>query len=450
MIGDMNHNKKPQWSSDWAFIIAATGAAVGLGNIWRFPYMAGTHGGSAFVMLYLLCVLLIGLPIMMAEILIGRRAQANPITALSTLATESQRTRAWRAVGLWGGIALVLILAFYSVVAGWSVAYLVRALTHPLADRTTTAVTHTWQALTHSARHMVLWHSVFMLSTIYVVAKGVKKGLERTTRCVMPLLYLILFSLVAYSLYFGDAQSAVHFLFDFKWQAVTASTVIAAMGHAFFTLALGVGAMLAYGAYAPRSTHLVKAVALIALLDILVAFLSGLAIFPLVFAHHLSPGSGPGLMFLSLPIAFAHMPFGAAVAILFFLLLLCAAWTSSINLAEPVVMMLMDFCHLKRPQAAALVGLLSWSIGLISAFSFNLWQHVRWGHYSLFDLATNIPTDLFLPLGGLGFSLFAGWVMRTQYTQQEIPKPYYRLWQFLIRYLCPLAILIIFISGVYS
>lgn len=447
MSTNNNATVHEQWSSKWAFILAATGAAVGLGNVWRFPYMAGTHGGSAFVILYLICVVLIGLPIMIAEILIGRRAKSNPVSALALLAKESDRSVKWQALGWWGALALLLVLSFYSMVSGWSIAYLVHTITTGFHGQSAQAITHHWLNFLANPLQLIAWHTLFMILTITVIIRGVQAGLEKATKFMMPALYLILFLLVIFAAKIGDFKHALHFLFDFHLDKITPAIVVAAMGHAFFTLALGAGAMLTYGAYVPKKVNIANTVAIVAFLDVLVAILSGLAIFPLVFAYHLAPNSGPGLMYVTLPIAFAHFPLGSLIGSLFFLLLLFAAWTSSINLAEPMVIILQNKLRLTRTFAAILVGSLAWFIGLGSALSFNVWKHEKLFHtYTIFDVATNLPTDIILPIGGLGFAIFTGFIMKRKFTAEEVDPRIYKLWRFLIRTIAPAAIVIIFLS----
>ena len=448
-----NNVLQDQWSSKLAFIIAATGAAVGLGNVWRFPYMAGMNGGSAFLLIYIVCVLIIGLPIMVAEILIGRRGRRNPVDALSTLAKENNHTTQWGWLGWWGALALLLVLSFYSVVAGWCIAYLIRSLSGEFTGLNPAQVTHVWQHFLASPWRLLGWDTLFMALTMGVIVCGVQQGLERATKIMMPALYVILIALVFYAGFTGDFAKATHFLFDFNFQKINTSVVIAAMGHAFFTLALGAGAMLMYGAYVPQRVNITNAVVIVATLDVLVAILSGLAIFPLVFAYHLPPQSGPGLMFETLPIAFSHMHAGALVGGLFFILLIFAAWTSSINLAEPLIVITMSRLKIRRGFAALLIGGLAWFIGIGSLLSFNVWQHVKlFNTFSIFDIATNVPTDIILPIGGLGFALFAGWVLKKRATRDELQltRPFiYHSWRFLVRYIAPGGILIVFISSIW-
>lgn len=437
-----------QWSSKWAFVLAATGAAVGLGNVWRFPYMAGSNGGSAFVLVYFICVLIIGLPIMIAEILIGRRARANPVRALENLAVESQRSKHWRLLGWWGVAALLLVLSFYSVVSGWGLAYFTKSLSGNFNGLDAVQVAQQWTQFLSNPWRLIAWHTLFMLLTIFVIIKGVQGGLERATKIMMPALYLILIVLVIFAAVSGDFEKGFHFLFDFDSSKITTSVVIAAMGHAFFTLALGAGAMLTYGAYVPKTVDITKSVFIVAFLDVLVAILSGLAIFPIVFAYHLSPSSGPGLMFVTLPITFAQIPAGAIIGGLFFLLLIFAAWTSSINLAEPMVIILMEKLRCNRTVAACIVGFFAWLIGIGSALSFNVWKHVKIFGNTIFAVATNLPTDVLLPLGGVGFAIFAGWVMTKRTTQEELNTPLYPVWRFLIRFVAPIGIFVVFISAI--
>jgi len=453
MSKSIGNQLQDQWSSKWAFILAATGAAVGLGNIWRFPYMAGVNGGSAFVVVYLICVAIIGLPIMVAEILIGRRGRRNPVDSLTVIAKENGHSRHWGLLGWWGALALLLVLSFYSVVAGWCIAYLFRSFSGEFTHTTPAQITAIWHHFLSNPWHLLGWHTLFMTMTMGVIVCGVQQGLERATKIMMPLLYVILAVLVVYAAIIGDFSKAAHFLFDFNIHKITTGVVISAMGHAFFSLALGAGAMLMYGAYVPKKVNITNAVAIVAVLDVLVAILSGLAIFPLVFAYHLPPQSGPGLMFETLPIAFSQISGGAFIGGLFFILLIFAAWTSSINLAEPLIAITMARLKVKRVVAAPIIGVLAWLLGIGSLLSFNVWRNVKFFHtFSVFDAATAIPTDIILPIGGLGFALFAGWIMKTRASRNELQstKPMiYHAWHFLVRYIAPAGIVIIFISSIW-
>ena len=437
-----------KWSSRFGFIVATAGAAIGLGNIWRFPYMAGTQGGGAFVMVYLACILLVGIPIMLAEMSIGRRARKNPVSALQDLAKANHRSRHWGILGALGAFTALLILSFYSVVGGWSIYYLIKALSGTFNGANSHQIMATWTDLIKSPLEVGLWHTVFMSLTVLVIMAGVVKGIERATKIMMPVLYAVLIALVIFACTHGAFGKAWHFLFDFRIQDITVHVVIAALGHAFFSLAVGVGAMLIYAAYTPKKTRLVSSIFIVVVLDVLVALLSGMAIFPLVFQFNLPVNSGPGLMYQALPIAFSQLAGGRWVASLFFLLLLFAAWTSSINLAEPVISVLRDWLDWTRRRAAWVVGLAAWSLGLLSAFSFNLLSFVKISGTDLFTAISDLATDVLCPLGGIGFSLFAGWVM-SRYDNEgslQTSSLIFRIWYLLIRYLAPIAIAVIFIS----
>jgi NSS family neurotransmitter:Na+ symporter len=448
----VSKTKREHWSSRLGFILAATGAAVGLGNIWKFPYMAGDNGGSAFVLVYLICVAFIGIPLMLAEMIIGRRGQQNPVNSLQTLALEANRSPAWSIVGWLGAVTLLLVLSFYSVVAGWSIAYMFRAWMGTFNHLDVAAINTLWENFLADPWQLMFWHALFMILTMWVVERGVESGLEKASEIMMPALFLVLIVLVVYAYFNGDFQSGFNFLFSFKLQKVSPQVVISAMGHAFFTLAIGAGCMLVYGSYLTRDVRLGGAVITIVILDVLVAILAGLAIFPIVFAYHLTPESGPGLMFQILPIAFAKMVGGQLFGGLFFVLLLFAAWTSSISIAEPLVILLTERHGFSRLNAAIIVGLVAWLLGLGSLLSFNVWQNFKvFNHWNVFGAITDVATNILLPLGGLGYAIFAGWVMKPEIAAQELKiRPWlFRIWLFLVRYVVPLAIIIIMLDTIY-
>lgn len=448
-----NQTKQPRnlWSSRFAFIMVTAGAAVGLGNIWKFPYMAGNNGGGVFVLAYLFFIAVIGIPAMIAELLIGRRGRQNPVNTLATLAIEANSATAWQGLGWWGAITLVLVLSFYSVVAGWSIAYLFYALKGIFIQATPETIVSIWRTLLASPLELTLWHSIFMFLTMLVVALGVNAGIERASRWMMPGLFLILIVLVIYAGIEGDFKQGVQFLFAFRPEDLTPRAVIDALGQAFFSLATGAGCILIYGSYLSKETDLVKTVMIISILDVLVAIFSGLAIFPIVFSHHLTPESGPGLMFHVLPIAFSHMPGSQLVGTLFFILLLFAAWTSSISMGEPLVALLKERWQISRPRGAFYVGAFAWVLGLASVFSFNIWQDVKiLGRWGIFQVLTDLPTNIMLPIGAFLFCIFAGWIMKEPDVRAELhsESPFlYASWRATIRYFAPIGILIVFIAN---
>lgn len=400
-----------RWGSKRAFILAVTGAAVGLGNIWRFPYVAGENGGAAFLLVYVAFVLLLGLPVMMAEIMIGRAGRRGPIQSLGTLAMEAGASPRWRWLGLFGAFTVFCILSFYSVVSGWSIEFLVASVNGSFVGASAEAIGAGFDAFLANPKLLIFNHSLFLFMTMTVVAAGISKGLERLNNLLMPLLYLLLLLLAGYAMTTSGFREALTWLFLPSFEAITPTVVLHAMGHAFFTLAVGACALMAYGAYMPDEQSLPKAAAAVAVLDISVALLAGIAIFSVVFAQGMDPADGPGLMFVTLPIAFSELPGGMFWLSIFFLLLLLATWTSAINLAEPMVATLQGL-GLRRGLATTIIGLCVWLLGLLSAFSFSSLAEFRplFGR-NVFELVSTIPPDIFLPFGGLLISVFAAWVM---------------------------------------
>ncbi len=435
-----------RWQSRRAFILAVTGAAVGLGNIWRFPYMTGENGGSAFLLLYIVFVLLLGLPMMMAEIMIGRAGRRSPMQALAFLADEADVSRHWKWLGLFGAITVFFILSFYSVVSGWSIEYLISAVNGNFVGLSPPQIGASFDAFLADPLRMTFNHTLFMLLTMSVVAAGIANGIEKLNNVMMPLLYAILIVLGGYAVTTPGFGAAMHWLFTPNVAAITWSVVLNAMGHAFFTLAVGACALMAYGAYMPEEQSLPKAVFAVALLDITVALLSGIAIFSVVFTHGLDPSEGPGLMFVTLPIAFSELPGGQVWLGAFFLLLLVATWTSSINLAEPMVSMLVG-SGWRRSRAAILIGSLVWLVGLLSVLSFSTLADVHWvGEMNFFTLVSTVPPDIFLPVGGLLIAIFAVWMMSKEAATAAlgVGAGGFRLWRWLVRYVSiPLTVVVL-------
>ncbi|MBS0287657.1 MAG: sodium-dependent transporter [Proteobacteria bacterium] len=451
MLDNQSKPARSLWSSRFAFIMVTAGAAVGLGNIWKFPYVAGSNGGGVFVIAYLFFIALIGIPAMIAELLIGRRGRQNPVNTLATLAKEAKAKPAWQGLGWLGATTLILVLSFYSVVAGWSIAYVFFAFKGIFINATPDSIVDIWQSLLASPIRLTWWHTIFMVLTMAVVALGVNAGIERASRWMMPGLFLILIVLVVYAAIEGDFAASAQFLFAFRPEDLNARAVIDALGQAFFSLATGAGCILIYGSYLSKETDLVKTVLIISILDVLVAILSGLAIFPIVFSHGLAPESGPGLMFHVLPIAFSHMPGSQIIGTLFFVLMLFAAWTSSISMAEPLVAMMLERWNISRPRGSLYVGIFAWILGLLSVFSFNIWQDVKiFGKWGIFQVLTDLPINILLPIGAFLFCIFAGWIMPDTATEEEFDGnslSVYLAWRAAIRYFAPAGILIVFIAN---
>ncbi len=439
-----------EWGSRWAFIMAATGSAVGLGNIWRFPYVVGENGGGAFILIYLACILLIGIPVMMAEILLGRLGRQSPINTLRTLPAEHGARGGWQILGWLGVIAGFLVLSFYSVVAGWSLAYVPFMATGTFTGAETAQVEAFFNDLLQDPWQLLLWHTVFMGLTALIVLRGVQNGLERAVRLLMPLLFLLLLVMVGYGMGAGAFLDAMAFMFTPDFSALGAEAVLIAMGQAFFSLSLGLGAIMAYGSYLSSRSSIPSNSGLIAASDTIIALLAGLAVFPIVLAAGLDPGSGPGLIFVTLSYGFGQMPLGALFGTLFFLLMSFAALTSAISLMEPATAYLVENRGWQRPRAAAIVATAAWLLGIGSLLAFNLWSGFTILGLNFQELVEYFSTSIMLPLGGLLMALFAGWVLPRSVTGQELALSspgLYRAWLVLVRYLVPAAILIVFANS---
>ncbi|HSG59529.1 MAG TPA: sodium-dependent transporter [Woeseiaceae bacterium] len=438
------------WSSRMAFILAVTGSAVGLGNIWKFPYIAGENGGGAFVLVYLLCVVLVGMPVMMSEILIGRRGRRNPVATMKLLGEEEGSSRNWQLIGAMGVLAGIFILSYYSVVAGWTLAYVVKSASGVFAGASAAEVGNQFGNYVGSWQLVALSHTVFMALTVFVVARGVERGLEQAVRFMVPALLLLMIVLLGYSISSGYFGQGLAFMFTPDFGKLSWESVLAAMGQAFFTLSIGMGAIMAYGAYLPEETSITGASAAVVIADTCIAMLAGLVIFPLVFANGLDPADGPGLVFDTLPLAFGQMAGGVFFSTIFFVLLSFAAWTSAIGLMEPAVAWLVERFNRTRAQAAVMVGLLIWIVGFGSVLSFNVLADFRFYKGTIFDNVDHLTSNVMLPLGGLFIVVFAGWVMCRNSTADELGGTgiVYKLWRFLARVVAPIGILFVFLKAV--
>ncbi len=438
------------WSSRMAFILAVAGSAVGLGNIWRFPYIAGQNGGGAFVLTYLVCVFAVGLPIMMSEILLGRRGRRNPITTMRILGEEEGSSPNWQIVGLMGVVSGFLILSFYSVIAGWALAYVFQSGLGAFVDASAEGVSDTFTGLTGSWPKSFAWHTAFMMMTVYVVACGVERGLERAVRVLMPSLLVLMVILLGYAMMSGHFMAGASFLLRADFTALTPGAVLVAMGQAFFTLSIGMGAVMAYGAYLPEGTSIANTSVAVVIADTLLALLAGLVIFPIVFANGLDTAQGPGLIFQTLPLAFGKMTGGMLFGTLFFVLLTFAAWTSAIGLLEPAVAWMVERHHFSRRAAAIVVGAGIWLLGLGTVLSFNVLSDASFLKGTPFDNLDYLTSNILLPLGGLLITFFAGWIMARGSSCEELdmgPGLAYKAWRFLARIIAPVAVVVVFIDA---
>lgn len=429
------------WQSRWTFILAATGSAVGLGNIWKFPYMAGENGGGAFVLIYLLFVAGIGIPVMLAEVMLGRRGRQSPINTMKELAKTSDASKLWGGIGWMGALAGVLILSFYSVIAGWAVAYAAKIIGGGLLGESD--IPAQFGAFVSDPVATVLWHSLFMAMVMFVVARGIHKGLEKSVNFMMPALFVMLLGLLGYAATTGALGQAAGFMFKFNPEALTADAILSALGHSFFTLSLGMGAIMAYGAYMPQKDSLGKTVVTIGILDTLVAVVAGLVIFSIVFANGLETAAGPSLMFQTLPVAFSQMTGGIVLGGVFFILVTFAAWTSAISLAEPAVAWMVETAGFSRLKAALAVGIPVWGLGILCALSQNALSDVKIFESDILGFLDKLTTNIMLPLGGLLIAIFTGWVMRRSHVVKEMNIKNFTLfniWIVVVRFVAPIGI----------
>ena len=451
-----------QWSSRLAFILAATGSAVGLGNIWKFPYMVGENGGGAFVLLYLVCIALVGIPVLKSELVIGRRGGRSPGKSFADLARKEDSSPKWAAVGWLGALSCFIVLSFYSVIGGWSIFYFVHALTNTVgADSEAvsgvfdTLVKNDWQS-------NVLYHSIFIVLVAVVVLGGIKKGIERLVSIVMPAMFLILIGLLAYAATLPGFHDALSYMFEVDFSALAyadgefswgrlGQVTLSALGHSFFTLSVGFSVMVAYASHLPKNVSIPNTALTIGILDTSVALIAGVAIYSIVFSDpSLTPNAGPGLVFLTIPQAFIHIPGGQYLSVVFFLLLWLAAWTSALSLLEPPVEILMSALKINRVPAVISMTVLVWAVGLLSALSYNVLSDVTIAGESILDFLSNLTDKVLLPITGLLVAVFSGWVMGMNSTTKEMGGygPVYIYWRVCVRIVVPIAISFIFVAGI--
>ena len=438
-----------QWSSRMTFVLAAAGSAVGLGNIWKFPYMVGESGGAAFVFVYLLCIALIGLPILVSEWLLGRRGQKNPASTMSELARTAKKPKAWAIVGISGIVGAFLILSFYSVIGGWSLYYTVNSVSGTFSGQDADGIGALFNGMLSNPGLLLLGHSVFMLLVIGIVARGVTKGLEGAVRILMPVLALLLVVLIGYGMTTGHFGEALTYMFNPDWSKLTAETVLAALGHAFFTLSLGMGIMMAYGSYLDKEINLLQTARTVIIMDTVIALGAGLAIFPIVFANNLDVASGPGLIFVTLPLAFGNIDGGLLLGLMFFLLLTFAALTSAISLLEPVVEFIEERTPLGRVMATVVAGVGAWLLGIAALLSFNVWSEPLLFGLGVFDLLDTLTSKIMLPLTGLGAILFTAWCLERSSVEDELglSATGKSVWNIIARYVAPAGVVAVFVTG---
>ena len=447
----MAHASGKTWSSGFTFILAAVGAAVGLGNIWKFPYVVGISGGGAFVLVYLGCVLFIAIPILIAELWIGRAGGHSPPIAMANVAKQGGLNPGrWSLVGYMAMLVGYLIATYYSVIAGWTLAYIFKAGSG-FGDAEPIAVAQQFDSMLADPVALTIWHTVFICIALFIVGRGLKGGIEKVVSVLMPALFAMLLLMIGYAAVEGDFGAALNFLFSADFSKIDSGTVLVAIGQAFFSISVAMGLLMTYGSYVPKGVSLTKSALIIAGADTMVALLAGLMIFPLVFGNDLDPGSGPGLIFRTLPTAFADMPGGQVFGVIFFILLAFAAVTSLIAILEPIVRFAEGKWQMKRRNGVLVFGALAWAIGLLTVFSFNIWEDVYplgqfavFAETTAFGLIDYFTANIMMPLGGIMMALFVGWRMKPAVLAEDLSfgnTVLFNVWLWMIRVVVPLAIL---------
>lgn len=452
LIVFMQKNDRVNFGSKIGAILAAAGSAVGLGNIWRFPYEAGNHGGAAFILVYLACVFILGMPIMIAEFTVGRRAKASTGKAFGILAPGTQ----WKWLGRLGVLSGLLILGYYSVVAGWTLEYIITSLSNGFAGKGPEDYVAIFQNFSQDPVRPIVWCLVFLFLTHFVIVKGVKDGIEKSSKVMMPVLFILILVLAVCSMSLPDASKGLEFLLKPDFSKVNADVFLGAMGQAFFSLSLGMGCLSTYASYFGSDTQMGKTALSVGVIDTMVAILAGLIIFPAAFSVGIQPDAGPSLIFITLPNvfqqAFGGVPFLAMIfSLMFYVLLALAALTSTISLHEVVTAYLNEQFGISRGRAAVWVTGFCVVTGVLSSLSLGVWDDKFFG-LGFFDLLDFVTAKLMLPLSGLLVSLFVGWYLKRSLSYEELTNyglqkaPYFPIYMFILRYLAPIAIVLIFVN----
>ncbi|MDD7804346.1 MAG: sodium-dependent transporter [Endozoicomonas sp. (ex Botrylloides leachii)] len=440
------------WVNRWTFMLAAAGSAIGLGNIWKFPYIAGEYGGGAFVLVYLLCITIMGVPLLMAETLIGRTTRLSPLNGIKKLISDASITKAWQAIAWMGMLCGFLILSFYSVIAGWSLSYAWDVLNGVFTGMNADQVGDEFSALVSSAPRQIIWHTTFMLLTLLITSRGIHKGLEKGLQVMMPMLFFLLLIMLGYSVVeTGQFMRGASFMFSVDFTKLNQDALLAALGQAFFTLSLGMCALMAYGAYMPAKNSIGKTAFQVATLDTAMAILSGLVVFPIVFAYGLEPSAGPGLLFVSLTAAFANMPMGDLFGFLFFALVGIAALSSAISLVEPTVAWLTERTGMSRKMATVVLCSLVWVVGLGTVFSFTDNFGAALLGSNFFDAIDFLTNSILMPLGGVLIAIFAGWKIKQSVVMAELSlnKGMFTIWRVVVGILVPICVTAVLITTVF-
>lgn len=435
--------QRSHWSGRLSFILVAAGSAVGLGNIWKFPYVTGQNGGGAFVLTYLLTIAAVGFPIFISELYIGQKSQTDPVNAFRVL---DRPKSPFRVIGYIGLICAFMVLSFYSVVGGWILNYLSMPLTGELSNYSSENIGGKLTNLMASPGTIILWHSLFMLFTALIVRKGISGGIEKISKLLMPMFMILLLALLAYSFTLPGFEQSLKFLFYPDFSKISSGAILEAVGHSFFTLSLGMAAMITYGSYLDENENLVKTAASVVFLDTVIALIAGVVIFSITFSFGQTPGQGPGLMFVTLPQLFLSIPFGSVVYVTFFTLVTFAAVTSSIGLLEVLVTIVEDEGIMTRTRGTIVLSLICWAAGILCALSFNVFK----GQIDFFDLFDKISSSILMPLGGILIAMFMGWKVPKTEISRILNNNKLAVAYFMIstRFVAPVGVLIVMIFGV--
>lgn len=442
-------SKQDQWTSKLGFILAAAGSAIGLGAIWKLPYMTGENGGGVFFLLFIIFTLLIGAPILIAEFTIGRNAQKDAISAYKNIAPG----KPWALIGYGGVVASIILLSFFSVVGGWIISYLARSFTGSLSNLTQEEYGNFFNTIISNPYETVIAQLLFMVFTIWVVQGGVSKGIEKANKYMMPSLFILFIILLIRSLTLDGAMEGVKFFLKPDFSALTGETILLALGQSFFALSVGVSVMVTYASYLSKKEDITKSALSVVGLNIFISLLAGLVIFPAVFALGFSPSSGPGLVFVVLPAVFNEMALGGIFMFIFFILLLFATLTTAFSILEIVVAAMIKGDAAKRKKASWIAGITVFLIGIPSALSFGVLSDVKIFNLSIFDFADYLTSNIALPVGALFISLFIGYQMKRIEVQKEFEtgadpgQSLFKLWYFLIRYIVPIMIILVFLKS---
>jgi NSS family neurotransmitter:Na+ symporter len=449
-MAKFDFSKRDSFSSKFGVIAAAAGSAVGLGNIWRFPYIAGENGGGAFILVYLLFIMAIGIPVMLSEFTIGRSAQRNVFGSFKKLAPNSY----WYLIGLLGVIAAFIILAFYSTVASWTLEYTYKSVINSFSGRTPDQLTSMFEGFKASTFRPILWQLLFMSLTAWIVIAGVKRGIEKYAKILMPILLLLIIIMDVRAVTLPGAKEGVEFLFRPDFSKLDTNSVLEALGQAFFSLSIGMGTLVTYGSYINKRENLANTAISVSAADTIIAILAGVAIFPAVFAFGIEPNAGPDLIFRTLPNIFMQLPGGYFFSLLFFILLVVAALTSSISVLEVVVAYFTEELGMLRKPATILAAASITALGILSTLSWGVLSGVELFEQNIFGILDFTASSVLLPIGGLFIVIFLGWYLGKKAVKKEISSDglfkvrLVSLFVFIVKFLAPIAIALVFLNGV--